>query len=61
MKKPRKQLFSKIKAVKENARTRVGTPPPGQVLPDDKDRSRPRGGKHKQSLSDLLNRTGDEQ
>mgnify|MGYP001597313527 CR=1 FL=1 len=36
MSKPKKQVFSKIKAVKANARARVGTPPPERVLPDPK-------------------------
>ena len=54
MSKPKKQVFSKIKAVKANARERVGTPPPERVLPDPKRKlaDKPR---YKTGLSDLLN------
>jgi hypothetical protein len=54
MSKPKKQTFSKIKAVKANARARVGTPPPERVLPDPKQKlaAKPR---HKVTLADLLN------
>ncbi len=59
MSKPKKQVFSKVKAVKENARTRVGSPPPERVLPDPKQKAaaQPR---HKETLAELLNKTGDE-
>src|ERR1700737_1934512 len=36
MSKPKKQVFSKVKAVKANARARVGSPPPERTLPDPK-------------------------
>lgn len=51
--KPRRQLFSAIKAIKANARDRVGTPPPSRPLPTVKEKmaARPR---HKQTLTDLL-------
>ena len=53
MSKPKKQVFSKGKAVKANARARVGTPPPERVLPDPKQKAaaKPR---HKVTLADLL-------
>ncbi len=59
MSKPKKQTFSKVTAVKANARTRVGTPPPERVLPDPKQKAaaNPR---HKKTLADLINSTGDE-
>ena len=60
MSKPKKQTFSKIKAAKANARTRVGTPPPERILPDPK-RKRAVQEKHKQTLTDLLRKTGEEE
>ena len=53
MSKLKKQTFSKIKAVKANARTRVGTPPPEQVAPDKK-KKRKTSEKHKPTLARLL-------
>ena len=47
-KRKRPAIFSVTKAVKRNARDRVGTPPPGHVLPDEKAQ------KHKVTLSRLL-------
>jgi hypothetical protein len=59
MKKPKKRTFSIIKAVKSNARDRVGTPPPERVLPDPKQKLAAKP-KHKETLSDLLGkRDGD--
>ena len=37
--KSKKQTFSKVTAVKANARARVGTPPPERVLPDPKQKA----------------------
>ena len=53
MKKAKKGVFSVVKAVKANARARVGTPPPEKVLPDPKARAlaKPR---HKETFVDLL-------
>ena len=59
MSKAKKQTFSKVAAVKANARTRVGTPPPERVLPDPKQKAAAKP-KHKRTLADLLNSTGDE-
>jgi hypothetical protein len=53
MSKSRKQVFSKVKAVKSNARDRLGTPPPERVLPDPKQK-RAAKPKHKQTLAALL-------
>jgi hypothetical protein len=55
MKKVKKRVFSIVKAVKANARARVGTVPAEKVLPDPKARalSKP---KHKETLADLLAR-----
>ena len=53
MSKPKKRVFSKVKAVKSNARDRVGTPPPERVLPDPKQRIAAQP-KHKQTFADLL-------
>ena len=49
-------VFSVTKAVKRNARDRVGTPPAGQVLPDDKTKAARRAAKHRVTLSRLLER-----
>lgn len=60
MSKSKKQVFSKVKAVKANARARVGTPPPERTIPDPKQKLATRP-KHKQTLASLLNATGDDQ
>jgi hypothetical protein len=59
MSKPKKQTFSKVKAVKANARARVGTPPPERVLPDPKQKLAAKP-KHKATLADLIGSTGEE-
>ncbi len=53
MSKSKKKSFSVVKAVKANARARVGSPPPARVLPDPKQRveASPR---HKTTLAELL-------
>jgi hypothetical protein len=56
MSKAKKQTFSKIKAVKANARARIGTPPPERVLPDPKQKLAAKP-KHKATLADLLDVT----
>ena len=60
MSKPKKQVFSKVKAVKSNARDRVGSPPPERVLPDPKQKLATKP-KHKKTFADLLDSTGDDQ
>ncbi len=60
MSKPKKQVFSKVKAVKANARARVGSPPPERVLPDPKQKLAAKP-KHKPTMADLIGTTGDEE
>jgi hypothetical protein len=60
MSKPKKQVFSKVKAVKANARERVGSPPPERVLPDPKQKLAAKP-KHKSTLAELLDSTGEDQ
>ncbi len=57
MSKPKKQIFSKVKAVKANARARVGTPPPERVLPDPKQKLAAKP-KYKASMADLIGNAG---
>ncbi len=49
----KKLIFSATKAVKANARERVGQPKPGRVLPDPKARAAAHP-KHKVTLGQLL-------
>jgi hypothetical protein len=60
MSKPKKQVFSKVKAVKANARERVGSPPPERVLPDPKQKLAAKP-KYKKTLADLLSSPGEDQ
>jgi hypothetical protein len=53
MSKPKKRVFSIVKAVKSNARDRVGSPPPERVLPDPKQKLAAKP-KHKETLATLL-------
>ena len=53
MPKSKKQVFSVTKAVKANARERLGSPPPEKVLPNTKDKATAQP-KHKETLADLL-------
>jgi hypothetical protein len=50
-----KKTFSVTKAVKANARERVGTPPPSRPLPTTKEKAAAHP-KHKETLADLLNK-----
>jgi hypothetical protein len=52
--KRRPAKFSVTKAVKANARERVGQPKPGRVI-DDRPREERRRRKHKETLDKLLN------
>jgi len=52
----KKEVFSATKAVKANARERLGTPPPSHPLKTIKDKITARP-KHKESLADLLETT----
>ena len=56
-KRAKKKVFSAVKAVKANARERVGQPKPERVLPDAPRETR-RGQKHPKKLSDLLSEEG---
>jgi hypothetical protein len=60
MSKPKKQVFSKVKAVKANARERVGAPRPERVLPDPKQKLTAKP-KHKPTFADMLDSKGDDQ
>jgi len=56
MRKRKKNRFSIVKAVKSNARDRVGPVPPERVIADGKP-TLPRKAKHKKTMSDLLSTT----
>lgn len=58
-KRKRPATFTAVQAVKANARERLGTPPPEKVLPDTKAKAR-RDPKHKETLSDLLQKAKQE-
>ncbi len=60
MSKSKKKTFSKVKAVKANARTRVGTPPPARVLPDPKQKREAKE-KHRPTMTDLIQTTGEDE
>jgi hypothetical protein len=60
MTKQKKRQFSKVQAVKANARDRVGTPRPARILPDPKQKLAAKP-KHKSTFADLLQSTGDDQ
>jgi hypothetical protein len=49
----KKKTFSVTKAVKANARERLGTPPPSRTLPDPRRKSEA-APRHKPTLADLL-------
>ena len=53
MSKAKKQVFSKVKAVKANARDRVGQPRPERVIEDPK-RAHGRKAKHRPTMPQLL-------
>jgi hypothetical protein len=53
MGKAKKRVFSVVKAVKQNARDRVGTVPAERVIPDPKQKAAAKP-KHKKTLADLL-------
>jgi hypothetical protein len=51
--KAKKRVFSVVKAVKQNARDRVGPVPPERVIPDPKQRAATKP-KHKKTLAELM-------
>ncbi|HUD22726.1 MAG TPA: hypothetical protein VMQ60_07765 [Acidobacteriaceae bacterium] len=53
MSRSKKRAFSVVKAVKENARNRVGPVPPERVIPDPKQKAIAKP-KHKKTMADLL-------
>ena len=59
MRKPKKAAFSIVKAVKANARERLGSPPPERILPDPKQKLAANP-KHKETLADLLSKMKEE-
>lgn len=58
MARAKKSIFSATKAVKANARERLGSPPAKRVIPDPKQKAAAQP-KHKQTLADLLGREDD--
>lgn len=60
MAKGKKSVFSVTKAVKSNARDRVGIPPPSHALPDEKTKAEHRASKHKVTLGKLQQETESE-
>jgi len=52
-KRAKKKTFSAVRAVKANARDRVGQPKPERILPNTS-RETKRGQKHPKTLTDLL-------
>jgi hypothetical protein len=59
MSKSKKSTFSVVKAVKANARARVGSPPAERVLPDPKQKLAAKP-KHKPTLADMLDSSGED-
>jgi hypothetical protein len=60
MAKAKQQTFSIVKAVKENARERIGTIPAARIIPPPKEKAEARKTKHKETFADLLTTTGAE-
>jgi hypothetical protein len=58
MPKPKKRAFSITKAIKANARERLGTPKSSFPLPTVKEKAAAKP-KHKETLSDLLDKSSD--
>jgi hypothetical protein len=56
MTKAKKRVFSIVKAVKQNARDRVGSPPPEKIIPDPKQKAAAKP-KHKETFTDLLEKS----
>jgi hypothetical protein len=54
IKKKRPARFSVVKAVKQNARDRVGTPPPERVIEDARSRAVRKAARHKAPLGKLI-------
>ena len=54
MPKTKTKVFSVTKAVKANARERLGTPPPSTPIPDRKTKAERGPEKHKRPLAEVL-------
>jgi hypothetical protein len=52
--KRRPKIFSATKAVKANARERLGTPPPSSPIPDRRTKQDHGPRKHKQKLEEII-------
>jgi hypothetical protein len=50
----KKDVFSKVKAVKSAARANVGTPKSTRAIPDAKTKGEARGGKYKKPVGESL-------
>jgi hypothetical protein len=50
----KKEVFSKVKAVKSAARANIGTPKSTRAIPDAKTKAEMRGGKHKKPIGGLI-------
>jgi hypothetical protein len=50
----KKKAFSKVKAVKDAARVKIGIPKSTRAIPDAKTKAAMRGGKHKKAQEQLL-------
>ena len=59
MVKKKVDVFSAVKAVKENARERLGTPPPSTPIPDRRHKAEHGPEKHKGRLREQLQRLAD--
>jgi hypothetical protein len=53
-KKRRPKVFSATKAVKANARARLGTPPPGAAIPDRRSKAEQGAVKHKKKVEEMI-------
>jgi hypothetical protein len=50
----KKQVFSKVKAVKDASRATIGAPKATRAIPDAKRKAESRGGKHKKPAGELI-------
>ena len=55
MAKKKVDVFSVVKAVKENARERIGTPPPSTPIPDRRHKAEHGPVKHKKPATEIPN------
>ena len=54
-KRKRPEIFSATKAVKANARARLGTPPPSSPIPDRRTKAEHGPQKHKKKVEEVIN------